>query len=313
MMAAEALRGCTGWDRLVVALREQHVTSFPLEQVRAEFRHAGYEPELCVVGNTESHVATVREALMRAQVAGRFSTRDCDSGFRYVLPQQGHAVAVANICTHDGRVRAAGKGFIRAAGERVLSLVEGDVLSPLFLAGAYTFNDASTFLQHSVHHTRVSAVMQAFVDNAEGVGWHEVQGYEDWNTLQSWTEYRRTWATLFVDIDGVLVANGHRTFSPTWGSNELIQRNVDALNKLHDTGRVYVVLTTSRDESAREATREQLRSLRYDQMLMGLPHCRRILVNDGVPTRGERTAEAVNVVRDAADLEQALASFGLVA
>jgi len=313
MMAAEALRGCTGWDRLVVALREQHIVSFPLEQVRAEFCHAGYNPELCVVGNTGSHVETVREALRRAEITGRFSTRDCDSGFSYELPQQGHVVAVANICTMDGRVRAAGKGFIHADGDRVRSLVEGDVLSPLFLAGAYTFEDAAEFSRVSVHHTRVSSVMQALADGGAGVRWHEVQGYEDWNTLQSWVEYRRAWATLFVDIDGVLVTNGHRTFAPTWGTSGLIQQNVNALNRLHATGKVYIVLTTSRDETAREATREQLRELRYDQLLMGLPHCRRILVNDAVPSRGERTADAIQVVRDGQELSSALASFGVVA
>lgn len=313
MMAAEALRGCTGWDRLVVALREQHMQTFPLEQVASEFAHAGYSPELCVVGNTGSHVETVREAVKRAGITGRFSTRDCDSGFQYELPSGGCVVAVGNICTLDRSVRVAGKGFVRAEGGTVRSLVEGEVLSPLFLAGAYSFDDAAAFLACSEQHTRVSSVVQSLVDAGARVSWKEVVGYEDWNTLQAWTEYRRSWAALFVDIDGVLVANGHRTFLPAWGSSPLNTENVNALNQLHATGRVYIVLTTSREEAARAATQQQLQGLRYDQLVMGLPHCRRILVNDHLPSRGERTAEAVNVVRDAADLSHVLASFGLVA
>jgi len=309
LMAVAALDGLSGYDRIIVALRDEHLERFPMDAVAAEFAHYGYDVECVPVGNTDSHVSTVCEALQRCAVQGTFTARDCDSGFRHALPTV-TSVAVADLRT-CGAVAAAGKGFIAVSGEHVRALEEDDVLSPLFLAGAYTFRSAEQFLGYSPQARRLSTVLSRMVAAGEPCAWAEVEGYADWNTREAWMQWCSRWCTLFVDIDGVLTTCGHRTFTPRWQDTQPHTGNIAALNALFDRGTVHVVLTTARPEALREWTEHQLTDLRYHRLIMGLPHARRLLVNDYVPSRGAFTAHAVNTIRDSADLQLALQRAGL--
>jgi hypothetical protein len=177
------------------------------------------------------------------------------------------------------------------------------MLSEWFCCGAYSFADAERFYVESEGDSRVSDYIKTRMADFEA---RPVQGYVDWGTAEDWLAYVAQFKTLFVDIDGVLVESSHRSFAPVWGESPVIQANIDYLNRLHATGKVEVVLTTSRPEEYRLDTIAQLSGLTFDRLIMGLRNCGRYLVNDYVSKRGEHTCFAINVERDSELLEQAL-------
>ena len=69
-----------------------------------------------------------------------------------------------------------------------------------------------------------------------------------------------------------------------------------------------MVFTTSRSSRFRDVVDSGLRDLGFNdfQLVMDLPHARRILINDFAPTNPFPSAEAVNLPRDARWLGEVL-------
>ena len=138
-----------------------------------------------------------------------------------------------------------------------------------------------------------------------------VGDFVDWGTGRQWDGYKREFATLFVDLDGTIVRNSAYFFDPYWGDSDGITATIEALNKLYDSGKVQVIVTTSRRPDSRETTEKQLArvGLRYHQIIYGLLHSQRILVNDYAVTNPYKSAEAINIRRDSAELGELLKHF----
>lgn len=308
LMAAESIRGLTGYDRLVVAVREEHAFAYGTTNVQREFTLAGYPgAEVVLVGNTTSQVATVRDALVNADVTGSFTVKDCDNRFSLALAPD-NSVAVVDLA-YAGKVWASNKSYVLWSGLRITDVAEKRIISSLFSCGAYTFDAPALFTRFATDCTYVSEVVRNAVRGGAHFIPRPASQYVDWGTLEDWNAYCATYRTLFVDIDGVLATSAHRSFPPRWGEAPLIGPNVEFINQLHRTGRVEVILTTARPETFRAETERQLSCLRYDRLIMGLRHCPRYLVNDA-PQPGDQTAVAINIDRDAPVLERMLRALG---
>ena len=294
LMMAEALRGTTCYDQLVVAMNTDDLRSFGVENIQRELELVGYSPIIVDVGNTKTQTASVHRALYAADVSGPFTVRECDNAFTYKC-ENVTGVAVVDLQTYDKPVIAKNKSYVKLGNPG--KCVEKVVLSRYFCCGAYSFE--SVYLWDTTYtperHTYISQVMDQLSFDV-----CVAHDYVDWGTQEDWDRYCADFKTLFIDIDGVLVESSHRSFHPRWGESDLIQENVDAINSLQNA---YVVLTTSRQETHREVTEQQLQSVRYDQLLMGLPVCRRILINDRTD---HDTASAVNLIRNAKELSKFL-------
>ena len=88
--------------------------------------------------------------------------------------------------------------------------------------------------------------------------------------------------------------------------------NIDFLNRLYDTGKVYIILTTARPSSARDVTIEQLEreGVKYDNIIFDLFHANRTLINDYGTSNPYPTCDAVNIVRNSNELERFLKDLG---
>lgn len=308
MMAAEALKGLTGWDRLVVGMNAADVDRFTTEAVEEEFAMAGFSAQVFDLGSPPSQADSASRLLALAGVVdGAITIKDCDNQFRLQLRQD---TSVAYVDLHDcGPIVPGNKSYIRLRGgsqDLVEDIAEKSIISPRFCCGAYTFASPALFLRHASDVEHVSHVLSRLLRHGEIVRANQAAEYLDWGTGADWKAYRSQFKTLFVDVDGVLVEASHRSFAPRWGESKVIQANVDYLNGLHATGKVELVLTTSRDEEFRAETEKQLAGLHYDHLLMGLQGGARYLINDVVSARGEQTCYAVSVERNAPTLEQAM-------
>lgn len=106
--------------------------------------------------------------------------------------------------------------------------------------------------------------------------------------------------TIFCDLDGTLVVHSN----PVEVQNFNLE--LEVLPGVHDklcewvTKGYFIIITTGRKESAREATIKQLQraGILYDQLIMGFGGGDRILINDRKPNSNRETAYAINVNRN---------------
>lgn len=251
---------------------------------------------------TRSQPETIYEGLKRAGVQGAFFVKDSDNYF--LLPQVPTRNSVAVIDLNTSKPLLVGnKSYIRSNPDGTLqSIVEKQVVSNLFCCGGYFFDDAEAFCRHferlrENHQLFPSSIIQSMLD--DGVGFHsaEAQHFEDWGTLPDWIAFKKTYASLFVELDGVVVLDSHRHFEPKWGSTEALRRNVMTLNRLYDSGKVEIILISSRRREFAQITEEQLRknSIKYHRLIFDLPTgCRRILISGYSENNPYEAAQALS-------------------
>ena len=130
--------------------------------------------------------------------------------------------------------------------------------------------------------------------------------FKDWGTLDAWNKYKSQYKCLFVDIDGTLITNSSHHFPPYIGSGQPIENNINFLSDLHEQGKVKIVLTTSRPEKLRQITIVELqeKGISYDELVMGLPHCQRVIINDFARSNPYPSCKAINIPRNTDELRE---------
>ena len=131
----------------------------------------------------------------------------------------------------------------------------------------------------------------------------EADNYIDWGTLQEYRDYTRAFYTLFCDVDGVLLYNGSKFGKKGWCTEPIIE-NLEAISKIQKLGHLYLIITSSRPESEIEYISKRLAEYEVhpDKYVMGLPHAKRILINDYSQTNQYPTAISINIERDSKTL-----------
>jgi hypothetical protein len=76
------------------------------------------------------------------------------------------------------------------------------------------------------------------------------------------------------------------------------------VNALYDSNKVRIVITTSRSEAFREVTVAQLKreGIKYHDLMLGLSHGKRVIINDFAPTNPYRSCDAINIPRNSSAL-----------
>jgi hypothetical protein len=264
-MAVESVRGLYGYGRLHVVVRHlSHV-----DVVRREFLAGGLgltEVNVVVVGETSSPLESARRFVRLSGIRGPVAFKDCDNHFRMRVTPGDYAAVVympeqASFVRRDNKSYCSYSGFSRKP-------------SDWACAGLYSFSEAQDLLELSGEWTDFWQVMPT-------TAVHDVEHYLDWGTREDWVRFRRRYGTVFVDIDGVLVRNGSRSFADRlWGDTAVIAGSIRRVNALYHSGRWHVVLVTSRPEEVRRETVSQLAELSYHRLMMGLPAAHRILIGD---------------------------------
>ena len=132
--------------------------------------------------------------------------------------------------------------------------------------------------------------------------------YEDCGTLESWCAYCRSFKTLIVDLDGMLERDSEQNLTHSCDTAAPLRQNVDLLNARRKTGRVKIILTTSRPESFREVTQTQLREfgVTHDHILFGMQRATGIVTSNYVAANPYMSAVALSLGRDQANLLELL-------
>lgn len=267
---------------------------------------------------TPSMVATVTHGLETLQDDRPVVIKDTDNLVGVpgdVLPLGENFVTYASLHKNPDVV-AGNKSYVELdSHDLVTNIVEKRVISSNFNSGLVGFASASVFLAAAksllgAAELYVSDIVRAILADGAAVRGIEADTYTDWGTLEDWRRYCHSFATLFIDLDGVVGLNEHPLAAGDGGWHRLrpIQENVDALLQRQASGRYTLIFTTSRSGQFRAAVEAELRGLGFDdfQLVMDLPHARRILINDFAPTNPFPSAEAINIPRDARWLKEML-------
>ena len=260
---------------------------------------------------TSSQSETVKIAIEKGNIKGSIFIKDCDGFFRANIPLSTNCVAYFDL-NNITNINARSKSYIELDSNKFLTnIVEKKVISSTFSVGGYGFKNAldivKTFnnISSQKGEIYVSHIIFEMLLSGEKFSGVETAEFLDWGTLEDWNNYKSKYKCFFIDIDGTLITNSSKHFPPYIGEGAPLTENINLLKNLQKTEKVHIVLTTSRSSIFREKTINELAKygIPYNQLIMDLPHCQRLLINDYSLTNPYPTATSINLNRNSDDLK----------
>jgi len=321
LMITEAIRGLdlSQFDKILVIGLIEHQNKYNFRTaIIDEFTHELYIPKekiiILEIQPTNNQPTTIYKGLQLANITeGSILIKDCDNYFELNSKYENNFIAVSDLHKFK-EINASNKSYINIGkNNTITNIVEKEVIGNLFCCGGYYFDDVTQFKHYyeelkEYSNLYISHIIYKMILDKHLFMVEETNNYIDWGTLEDWLNYTSKFKTIFVDLDGILVYNSSRHIAPTWGQSNPIQENIDIINKLYDSGFAYIVITTSRLESNKELTLLQIQNygIRYNKLIMGLPHCQRILINDYSKTNPYPSAVSINLERNNSTLSNLL-------
>lgn len=318
LMITEAIKGLEldSFDNIYLVTIKEHVEKYDfINGIEKQFQNIKQQDKLNIVileNQTKNQPETVASGIKQANITGQIYIKDSDNFF-IEKTIQGNFVSTFDL-NEMALVHAKNKSYVITNDQGIITnIVEKKVVSSTFNVGGYGFESADEFVKYydllkdntDLYISHI--IYQMLLDEVNFIR-SNVQEYLDWGTLKEWNMYKAQYVTLFVDIDGTLVNNSGEYFEPIWGTTAKIKENVEIINKLYESGKVNIILTTSRKEDYKEITEMQLlnENIKYHQIIYGLYHGKRIVINDYAPTNPYKSCDAINLKRNSSDLKEML-------
>jgi hypothetical protein len=319
-MAIESILGLNldFFDKIYFICLEEHQKKYNfLLGFTTEINELGLENKTNVVflkNQTKSQSETVYNFINQNNIEGFIFIKDSDNYYQCQVQNENNQIAFFDLNDIDD-INARNKSYLEFdINGLVTNIVEKKVISSTFSVGGYGFSSAEKFCETYLRFNDIEE--ECFISNLifdmilSGNIFYGLytKNYKDWGTIESWNRYKSQYKCLFVDIDGTLVTNSSMHFPPYIGSGTPIHNNIDYLNSLHRSGKVKIILTTSRPEKMRDVTIREMKKngILYDQLVMDLPHCKRILINDFANSNPYPSCESINIPRNADNLKDFL-------
>jgi len=319
LMVTEAISGLNldFFDNIYFICLEQHEDKYSfMKGFVSELDDAGLRAKSNIVllpEQTESQSETVYTFLSGYDLDGFVFIKDSDGFYRCDVEER-NQVAYFDLNDMDD-INARTKSYVDLDVNNVVTnIVEKKVISSTFSSGGYGFADAKEFcktfekLQDMDGECYISHIIFEMMLSGSTFYGTKTTDFKDWGTLDAWNKYKSQYKCLFVDIDGTLITNSSHHFPPYVGSGEPIENNIDLLADLHEQGKAKIILTTSRPENLRKITIMELQTkgIPYDELIMGLPHCQRIIINDFARSNPYPSCSAINIPRNENNLTEFL-------
>ena len=319
MMVTEAISGLNldFFDNIYFICLQEHEDKYSfMKGFVAELDDAGLRAKSNVVllpEQTDSQSETVYTFLSGYELDGFIFIKDSDGFYRCDVEER-NQVAYFDLNDMDD-INARTKSYVDLdVNDVVTNIVEKKVISSTFSSGGYGFADAKEFcktfekLQDMDGECYISHIIFEMMLSGSTFYGTKTTDFKDWGTLDAWNKYKSQYKCLFVDIDGTLITNSSHHFPPYVGSGEPIENNIDYLAELHEQGKAKIILTTSRPERLRQLTIQELQTkgIPFDELVMGLPHCQRIVINDFARSNPYPSCSAINIPRNENNLTEFL-------
>ena len=317
MMVTEAISGLNldFFDNIYFLCLQEHEDKYSfMKGFVAELDDAGLRAKSNIVllpEQTDSQSETVYTFLSGYELDGFIFIKDSDGFYRCDVEER-NQVAYFDLNDMDD-INARTKSYVDLdVNDVVTNIVEKKVISSTFSSGGYGFADAKEFcktfekLQDMDGECYISHIIFEMMLSGSTFYGTKTTDFKDWGTLDAWNKYKSQYKCLFVDIDGTLITNSSHHFPPYIGSGEPIENNIDFLAELHEQGKTKIILTTSRPEKYRQLTIMELQTkgVPYDELVMSLPHCQRVIINDFARSNPYPSCKSINIPRNTDDLKE---------
>lgn len=134
-----------------------------------------------------------------------------------------------------------------------------------------------------------------------------VWDYVDVGTSTDWFDYNDK-PVVFCDIDGTIIVNQGRVGKNSYFDDVIpLNNNINKLLEMNQKGAQFI-FTTARDSKYHDITENMLKNLGFKgfTLISGLQNSRRILINDYNEANPYPRAVAVNIYRNADNLNHFL-------
>lgn len=302
------------FSRIIIVCVKEHlnkyIDKYSLLGILKSLNHKNVE--LCVLDSyTKSQSETIAKALIKSNVKGSFFVKDCDNMFKFSWNGK-NQIAVVDL-NNIGETKASEKSYVITDKlNNVLNIVEKKVVSNTFCCGGYGFESADLFLKYfkpirSNSEIYISHVIYNMLLDKILFSARYAEEYQDWGTKKEYFDYIRSFTTIFCDIDGVLFYNGSKFSKQKWKTDPILE-NLEKIKALQDLGKIFLVVTTSRPESEKKYLKNTLlkHGVKVNKFVMGLPHSKRIIINDFSSTNPYPSAISINIERESKSLSKIL-------
>jgi len=315
LMVKKALEGLNVKTKdVVIAILREHEEKYDISRGLRE--DIGEDINIVILEDSvKSQAGDVCQTLKKLDLKESFLVRDSDNMF--VVPQVNedfNYVCFSDIQEYEN-INPGNKSYIKMNDQgAIIEIVEKNVVSRFFNVGGYFFKSPEKFIasyeklkERNNSELYVSHIIEDLIVNESEVFFgKEINSYIDFGTADEWFRYRQKFRSYFFDIDGVLFQNAAQHFKPRWEDSNPIEENLEVVQKLSEDPYSQIYFITSRPEKYREMTESKLKKygIKYNALIMGCQHCKRIIVNDFSDTTGYPSCEAINILRNSEDLKK---------
>lgn len=299
------------YDKVYITFLREHFEKYchGNESFIRKNMNIGSKLEICILDEpTGSQCETVTKTIEMMEINSSILIKDVDNCFRIKQPHFNYSNNNGVCCMKVNPTikHQQGKSYIKTKSFWIKDIVEKKIISDTFCVGGYFFNSSNQYIKtyyklkdnfqgeiYTSHLIKYMMRQDSFLPV-------EVDSYCDWGDYETWCSYKDSFKTIFCDIDGCLTENCGE-FTPTkWGEADALPENVKRIKELTKTGRVQLILTTARKEKYRNVTIEQMKrhGIEFSQLIMGLQHCKRYIINDYSDTNKFPSCVAINLKRN---------------
>lgn len=298
------------FDKIIFVTLKEHETNFHFtDGLKKQLDENGILTKSKIIHltkQTNSQSETVYEAIKKEKIKGFICIKDSDGKFITNIDTNNNQICYCDLSSL-GKIDATSKSYIELEDNNLITnIIEKTIISSTFSVGGYCFESAESFceaydtlkyMDGECYISNVVYEMLLYGDKFYGL---KCTGFEDYGTIDEWNNFKRKFKTIFIDLDGTLLESTAEYIPPYHGEGKPLQQNIDTINKLIDSGFVTVIITTSRPEKERTQTEKELdnKGIKYHYLIMDLPHCQRILINDFAPSNPFPASKSVNIHRN---------------
>ena len=305
LMIEEAVKNYIGKHSITVAILDMHDKKFGSSKKLKEI--FGDSVKVVILPEpTNGPADTIYQTLKAINIDPfeSFMVKDCDSYFDSDVIE-GNAIYVSTLTKNPNMRNAAAKSYTITNDQNIINnVVEKQIVSENFCCGGYQFSRAIDFMDayDDIKDTTKEIFVSNVIDYLIGCDAifieKQVTNFIDVGTAADWFEYNNR-PTYFCDIDGTIVKS-------KFDYSEQYEPLIENVNKLKSELKrgCKIIFCTARSELYKDVTRIMLDELGFEgcELVMGIHHSKRILINDHADSNPYPSAIAINLFRDADNL-----------
>jgi choline kinase len=298
-----------GFDEAHIVILKDHCDQHDADLVlKQAFKDHHHPIRVTVLENpTSSSPETVVECILKNELNGRITVKDCDCLVRYSHEHNSDFIVSLNI-NNQSIKNIQNKSFIHLdANGYIENVVEKKVVSDTICLGVYSMM-SEKILEYYQKLKRIEDLSEIYFSHLFSL--HVMNGgvckslecleFIDWGTPEEWFDYVSNLKTYLFDIDGVLLENTGKYGRLNWSNSFLpIRQNIEKLKSLSDAGS-EIIFTTSRTEQYLQEFKGLLEreQINYKCIVSGCNHSKRIVVNDFAKSNPYPSCSAISVPRN---------------